>query len=167
MKLHPDFCVCMWIYWKVIDAWWGIVHIFYILLDFLAYRAFEVSSWCRFGLRHHAVYWARNHYSLRWCYTQQRPASIEWICAEISILTIRMHTNTLIMIITCLGAPLESLAEERIDLKSRHGWKNPDDDGNDGWPLNQQAAICGLLLLSVHLLIHHLHQPTLTRVVCC
>lgn len=62
------------------------------------------------------------------------------------------------MIITRLGAPSERLAEERIDLKRRHGWKNPDNDGNDGWPLNQQAAIYGLLPLSVHLLIHNLHQ---------
>lgn len=67
-----------------------------------------------------------------------------------------MHTNTLIMIITCLGAPPERLAEERIDLKSQHGRKNPDDNGNDGWPLDQQAAICGLLLLSIRLLIHSL-----------
>lgn len=78
---------------------------------------------------------------MRRCYIEQRPASIEWICAEISILIIQTHTNTLIMIILCLGAPPERLAEERIDRKSRHGWTNPDDDGSDGGPLNQQAAI--------------------------
>lgn len=71
------------------------------------------------------------------------------------------------MIITCLGAPPERLAEERIDLKSQHGWENPDDNGNDGWPLDQQAAICGLLLLSILLLFHSLDWPTLTRVVYC
>lgn len=78
-----------------------------------------------------------------------------------------MHTNTLIMIIMCLGAPPERLEEERIDVKSRSGWKNPDDDENDGGLLNQQAAICGLLLLSVCLLIHKLHLQTTTRVVDC
>lgn len=76
-------------------------------------------------------------------------------CAEISILTIRMHTNTLIIIIMCLGAPPERLDVERIDVKSRSGWKNPD---NDGWQLNQQAAICGTLLLSFCLPIHNLLQ---------
>lgn len=88
-------------------------YIFYVLRDFLAYTVFKVSSWWRFGLRHRAVYWAQCHYSVRWCYIQQRPASIEWICAELSVLTVRMHINTLIMIITCLGAPPERLAEEK------------------------------------------------------
>lgn len=94
---------------------------------------------------------------IQWCdviFSSVQLLSSGFGCAQISILTIWMHTNTLIMIIMCLGAPRERLEEERIDGKSRSGWKNPDDAENDGRPLNQQAAICGLLLLSVCLLIH-------------